>query len=83
LKDPICGMTVTDKSFYRVEHQGQTVYFCSASCKARFSAIRLGKASPTANGTQPGGLKWPLGWGLTLTLLGVLLTALLVSMRWP
>lgn len=38
IKDPVCGMTVTEKSFYYLEQDGHTVYFCGAKCKARFSA---------------------------------------------
>jgi P-type Cu+ transporter len=38
LKDPVCGMTVTEQSPHVHEHQGQTFYFCSARCKTRFAA---------------------------------------------
>jgi P-type Cu+ transporter len=38
LKDPVCGMGVTPKSFHSLEREGKTVYFCSANCKARFAA---------------------------------------------
>ena len=38
LKDPVCGMTVTDQSPYFMEHAGAPVYFCSAGCKAKFAA---------------------------------------------
>ena len=31
-------MTVTPKSFHSLAHEGKTVYFCSANCKARFVA---------------------------------------------
>jgi Cu+-exporting ATPase len=41
LKDPICGMAVTDKSFYHLEHEGVRHYFCGNKCKARF-ATRMG-----------------------------------------
>ena len=37
LKDPVCGMTVTPASAHRLEHEGHTVYFCSAGCKAKFA----------------------------------------------
>ena len=38
LKDPVCGMTVTDQSPHVLEHAGVPVYFCSAGCKAKFAA---------------------------------------------
>lgn len=41
LKDPVCGMTVTERSFYHLERQGQTHYFCGPNCKARFAANGL------------------------------------------
>ena len=35
--DPVCGMTVdTATAEYRSLHAGETYYFCSAACKARF-----------------------------------------------
>ena len=35
--DPICGMTVAAvPSTLSVEHEGETVYFCGAGCKAAF-----------------------------------------------
>src|SRR5688572_18721356 len=37
--DPVCGMTVkTATAKHTTEHAGATVYFCAASCKARFEA---------------------------------------------
>ena len=38
LKDPVCGMTVTARSAHVLEHDGKSVYFCSAGCKAKFAA---------------------------------------------
>ena len=38
LKDPICGMAVTENSFYSVEKDGRMNYFCGAKCKGRFLA---------------------------------------------
>lgn len=38
LKDPVCGMTVTDKSPNTISYQGHQIYFCSENCKAKFSA---------------------------------------------
>ncbi|MDO9194466.1 MAG: heavy metal translocating P-type ATPase, partial [Undibacterium sp.] len=37
LKDPVCSMNVTASSPYHVDYQGQTYYFCAASCLAKFS----------------------------------------------
>ena len=46
-KDPVCGMTVDrGATAYRSEHAGQTVYFCSAHCKARFDADPEGFVGP-------------------------------------
>jgi Cu+-exporting ATPase len=37
VKDPVCGMTVDpQKAVRKVEHGGQTYYFCSARCAERF-----------------------------------------------
>jgi len=38
LIDPICGMTVTEKSPHYLTHQGRPVYFCCAGCKDKFAA---------------------------------------------
>jgi len=38
LKDPVCGMTVTEKSVHRFEHDGRPYYFCGAGCRAKFAA---------------------------------------------
>lgn len=38
LKDPVCGMTVTEQSPHVLQHEGISVYFCSAGCKAKFAA---------------------------------------------
>ena len=36
-KDPICGMTVdTERAAAQEQHNGQTYYFCSAGCAAKF-----------------------------------------------
>ena len=53
LKDPVCGMTVSVDSKHVFEHEGKPVYFCSAGCKAKFSAnparYPAGAASPVAS----------------------------------
>ena len=38
LKDPVCGMKVTDQSPNVFNYKGKSVYFCSAGCKAKFAA---------------------------------------------
>jgi YHS domain-containing protein len=73
LKDPICGMTVTDKSFYHLEHDGVKHYFCGNKCKARF-ATRLGHfhsagaARAGTDATLPSPRKAPLRWWLLILL---------------
>ena len=41
LKDPVCGMKVTEQSPHRAEHDGRLYYFCSAKCHDRFVATPL------------------------------------------
>lgn len=38
LKDPVCGMAVTQHSEHHTEHEGRPYYFCSAKCQAKFVA---------------------------------------------
>ncbi len=38
LKDPVCGMTVTEASPHFLQHAGTPFYFCSAGCKAKFAS---------------------------------------------
>src|ERR1022692_2256816 len=38
LKDPVCGMKVTDRSPHMTVHECTSVYFCGANCKAKFLA---------------------------------------------
>ena len=40
-KDPVCGMTVTDKAEHQLDHAGQIYYFCSAKCQGKFAADPL------------------------------------------
>lgn len=38
-KDPVCGMTVDEKTApARSEYKGQTYYFCMQGCKRKFDA---------------------------------------------
>ena len=36
VKDPVCNMSVDEKSPHKSAHVGETVVFCSAACKAKF-----------------------------------------------
>ncbi|NOY16942.1 MAG: cadmium-translocating P-type ATPase, partial [Gammaproteobacteria bacterium] len=36
LKDPVCGMDVTEGSKHKSQHKGEVYYFCCASCKKKF-----------------------------------------------
>lgn len=39
VRDPVCGMTVDPAtSKHRLEHHGETFYFCSAGCRGKFAA---------------------------------------------
>ena len=51
LKDPVCGMNVTDQSPHQFDFEGRPYYFCSAGCRTKFSAnpkAYLDKASQPA-----------------------------------
>ena len=38
LRDPVCGMKVTEASEHRHTHAGTTYYFCRAGCRDKFAA---------------------------------------------
>ncbi len=38
LKDPVCGMTVTERSPHYWQHRGAMIYFCCAGCMDKFAA---------------------------------------------
>ena len=38
LKDPVCGMAVTEQSAYQHLYDGTLFYFCSSACEKKFSA---------------------------------------------
>ena len=52
LKDPVCGMTVTEQSPHRAQHEGRPYYFCSAKCLGKFTAEPARYAQP-ATSTPP------------------------------
>lgn len=63
LKDPVCGMGVTEQSHHSTEHEGNRYYFCSAKCKARFmeapqkflsTPISESTPQPVPEAAQPG-----------------------------
>lgn len=41
LKDPVCGMTVTEQSEHQSAHMGRTFFFCSTKCKSKFDAYPM------------------------------------------
>jgi len=47
LKDPVCGMKVTDQSQYHLSHQGRNYFFCSAKCQGKFAADPQRYATPS------------------------------------
>ena len=54
LKDPVCGMSVTDTSQHHIEHDGKLYYFCSANCRDKFAADPQRYKGPAlAVGTVP------------------------------
>jgi Cu+-exporting ATPase len=36
--DPVCGMQVDENTVHKSSSAGETVYFCSASCKQKFDS---------------------------------------------
>ncbi|MFZ2294846.1 MAG: heavy metal-binding domain-containing protein, partial [Polaromonas sp.] len=53
LKDPVCGMTVTEQSPHKLEHEGLPYYFCSAKCQGKFAANPLQYLAPTPPADTP------------------------------
>jgi len=55
LKDPVCGMTVTEQSSHHAEHEGRAYYFCSAKCLTKFTAEpgRYANPAPPAPSEPP------------------------------
>jgi len=50
-KDPVCGMTVDEKTAkLKTEHMGKTYYFCNQSCKATFDKNPTKYAGASATG---------------------------------
>jgi Cu+-exporting ATPase len=53
LKDPVCGMTVTEQSAHQLAHEGRTYYFCSAKCQGKFAASPQQYLTPTPPADTP------------------------------
>ena len=59
LRDPVCGMTVTEQSVHKLTHEGRPYYFCSTKCQGKFAANPLqyltlappAETAPAAAGT--------------------------------
>jgi len=49
LLDPVCGMTVTEQSPHRHEHDGRMYFFCGAKCRAKFAAEPAKYLAPVAD----------------------------------
>ncbi len=54
-KDPVCGMTVDDKSPFRSTHAGQTYVFCRPACKTKFDKEPGRYTDPAGREVQRGG----------------------------
>jgi YHS domain-containing protein len=54
VKDPVCGMSVDDKSAHRSTHAGQTHVFCSPACKTKFDKEPGRYTAPAAKEAQKG-----------------------------
>ena len=59
LKDPVCGMTVTEQSKNVHEYAGRRFYFCSAGCNTKFAAdpakyLAPKPAAPVVEAAAPG-----------------------------
>ena len=53
LKDPVCGMTVTEASPHKAAHAGRAYWFCSAGCRTKFLAEPQKYLGPVATLAQP------------------------------
>jgi Cu+-exporting ATPase len=48
LKDPVCGMTVTEQSPHRHDYEGHVYFFCSEKCRVKFAADPKKYVAPAA-----------------------------------
>lgn len=51
LRDPVCGMDVSEATPHRHTHSGEEVLFCSAHCKTKFIAAPEKYLKPEASGS--------------------------------
>ncbi len=59
LRDPVCGMTVSTDSEHRYVYEDKTYYFCSAHCRAKFSASPGAVLSDAKDVQSPAGTAPP------------------------
>ena len=55
VKDPVCNMSVDEKSPYKSTQAGKTAVFCSSACKTKFDKEPGKYASPAAAKTGKAG----------------------------
>jgi Cu+-exporting ATPase len=58
LKDPVCGMAVTEQSAHRLVHDGRPYYFCSVGCQSKFATnplryVQSPDAAPASTAPAP------------------------------
>ena len=58
LKDPVCGMAVTEQSAHQLVHDGRPYYFCSAGCQSKFATnplryVQSPDAAPASTAPAP------------------------------
>ena len=60
LRDPVCGMEVTEDSEHRHEHGGETYRFCSGRCREKFAAAPARYLDPGDHAVEevPAGTEW-------------------------
>ncbi|MCW8195596.1 heavy metal translocating P-type ATPase [Proteobacteria bacterium 005FR1] len=54
LKDPVCGMTVTEDSPHHFTYQGEEFFFCNPRCKDKFAADPEGYLKPKPESATAG-----------------------------
>ena len=52
VKDPVCNMSVDDKSSHKSTHAGQIYVFCSPACKTKFDKEPARYAAPAGGEAQ-------------------------------
>lgn len=45
LRDPVCGMSVSDITGIKLEHEGKIYYFCGEGCREKFLVAADAKAA--------------------------------------